>query len=57
MNDLNPCACCHISDKVGGNEKPGAYKLLVFHFSRSLHVEFAPLVDRLASHVYGRPLP
>jgi len=18
MNDLNPCACCHISDKIGG---------------------------------------
>jgi hypothetical protein len=33
MNDLIPRACCHISDKVGRNEKPGAHELLVLSLS------------------------
>jgi uncharacterized membrane protein len=43
MNDLIPCACCHISDKIGRNEKTGAVSLLFFSlfFTFIRRVEFA----------------
>ena len=40
MNDLIPCACCHISDKFGGNEKTGAPKLLFLSLFSRLSEEF-----------------
>ena len=34
MNDLIPRACCHISDKIGMNDKTGAFTLLFSLFFR-----------------------
>ena len=33
MNDLNPRACCHISDKIGRNEKQEQKSSCFHHFS------------------------
>jgi hypothetical protein len=34
MNDLIPCACCHISDKIGRNENRSSFApiFIAFHF-------------------------
>jgi hypothetical protein len=56
MNDLIPRACCHISDKVGGNAKTGAPALLFLFFMDFL-VEFDRDLYKFASPVYGQLSP